>query len=909
MFHIVFIILALCTSDFVYAADKPLARAIRDFSAGVNTYTAPLTLPDNQVSQSYNFIPDAAPGSYSVRPGSVLWGTWPTSSLILDAFAFEKSASNRFVIGADGTSLRYTRDGASWTTMISGLPTNSRFNFSIVNGNLWAVSNRSYPIAFDGATVYTLTGASGTSNPPKNAKVITFWQSRVWLANTPANPSVVYFNSLVDDNGNPLDVLKDQAFYPENQLYINREDGTSINALVPYRGFLYAFKDTSIWRINFISEQNISFDKIVDNIGTVSGNTVKEWNGLLTFLSADGNVYSFNGERCQLIGLAILPQTRNSVPYLAVNGQSGEGVAIYSSAVDYAKGTLTGQFGSEDNTIVSNGSNAIDKEYFADVTYSDQADYIRMPVRYKFAYNDNVGTLGQVEYVQSRQGHLVITSSSSVSSDAGFYTTAVSTHNTYGAYTWGGSFMSIGRDGKSEFHFYASTKSISAIAGTYSPNYIGFGMRAQGYEQRMCLVIKQDESPTIDYETCKLISDLSPICLSNAISYPDMNTYKWTYAGNFLAEISVDRKVSVTATNSNYSKCNFTLTADIPDTFFLSTTSYHQAYVKGYRLAPGNPAHLVFGQFRTPGAPAVGSWTSDAIYAANNFQWGETNYTQSISTSVLTFNGEIIQGTTIYYRTSNTSSFSDAFVAIGPGVAISSGAANYIQIKIEGITPMVKIDTPFFTSDKRPRISDIFVNWQWSTNLTPSPDYAIPAALVNDNKYYLAISTTGVFTANNTIARISMIPTVNWSLYGLAASALFTFQSYPYAAIGNKIYRIEASTVTTDNGTAIDYNFETKDYIEDAPYYPKYIQYVLADFQRSASTATVSISTDGGTTWLDKSIYLNDGTGVRSTKRINITAGPATSYRLRFKRSAGAAVRLFGLDVFGYISEIFSEGK
>lgn len=912
----------------LFAADTPFVRSVRDYSGGINSLTAPIVLPDNQQTVAFNFVPDTTPGAYSTRPGSVLWGTWPTSSSILDAFAYEKSSSNRFVVGSDGTSLRYTRNGSAWTTMVSGLPTNSRFNFAIVNGNLWAVSSRSYPIAFDGATVYTLNNSATTSNPPKNSKIITYWQSRVWLANTPALPSVIYFSSLVDDNGNYLDPLKDDAFDPLNQIYVNREDGTSVNALVPYRGFLFVFKDNSIWRINFISEQNLSLDRIVDNIGVTAGNSIKEWNGLLTFLSTDGNIYSFNGESCQLIGLPILPQTKNAVPGIS-SAESGEGIMSYTSGSDYAKGTIVPLFSNEDNAIAMNSSSSTLMESFSSSTFTTTPNIVPFPTTYKTVIEDASSACGQSAYIQSRQGHVVITSTASTANTGGcgFFELSTTTHHTFGTHTWAGEFMSIGLpqtvsdmtipDATSSFNFYVSTRTDN-FTGQPGNERIGFAMRSNGYDQRLCIVMRQRMctaaigcSPAVakdyDLEYCKYLSDLSPVCLSNAVSYPDLGSYKYTFAGNFLAEITPGRKVTVQATNSTYSQCNFTLTADVPADFYLSSTSYHSGYVRGMRNYPGNPQHLVFGNFYTPAAPSTGSWTSDAIYAPQNIQWGEINFNQSISTDTLNYGSDIIQGTTVSYRTSATSTFTDAFTVIAAGAQISSAAANYIQIKLEGTTPLIKTDSNGFSLDNRAKLTDIFVNWQWSA--AGSPAYAQPAALVNDNKYYLALSTNGVLTANNTIARLSSIPSTNWTLHNLAASSLFTFQTQPYAAISNKIYRIEASTITTDNGTAIDYGFETKDYIEGAPYYPKYIQYVLADFERSESTATVGVSINGGTTWSDKTIYLNDGAGTRSTKRLNITVGPTSSYRLRVKRSAGVPITLYGLDVVGYTSDAFSEGK
>ena len=129
-------------------------------------------------------------------------------------------------------------------------------------------------------------------------------------------------------------------------------------------------------------------------------------------------------------------------------------------------------------------------------------------------------------------------------------------------------------DATSAFNFYASTRTDN-FTGQPGNERIGLAMRSNGYDQRMCIVMRQRActnvigcSPIVskdyDLEYCKYISDLSPICLSNAVSYPDLNSYKYTYAGNFLAEITPDRKVTVMAANNTYSQCNFTLTADVP---------------------------------------------------------------------------------------------------------------------------------------------------------------------------------------------------------------------------------------------------------------------------------------------------------------------------------------------------------
>lgn len=896
------LIVALSIS-FANATETPFLTTFDDFSGGLDTWTAPSALPKNRFTNWLNMSATAKAGAISTRNGYITKATWPVANDILDFFIYD-TAQGSYYVASDGSSLRYSADGTTWTIIASGLPANSRFRFSVVNGILWCVSKRSFAYAFDGTTIYTLNGSSTeVGNPPKGASVIAYWLSRVWVANTPSEPSVIWYSSLVNrTTGELYNPLTSNAFNALNKIYIDK-NSSAITALIPFNGFLVVFTDKGIYRISFFTTNDgtdiPSVQKITGAIGCASGGSVAEVNNSLIFLATDGLIYQL-GSNVQDISRLINSKTRAIVQPEATGG---DGIKLFSTKADLQTGVTTGGFyeAGEYNRIELTGNSRVLKESFADFGLTPSVLGTNPPARW---YSYAPGGNGLVANMLWGSLYNVV---GSTSTDAGSKNWEIlnSTYPTYGKIFWDGSLKSVGNYGYSLFIPYAFRTPPAESTINYA---FGFGLKSSVSggvvtAESMCL-LEWGGGSWLERD-CRALNVVGGVCipkLTDSTAYTDFGngnvgdiTAK-AYTGSFSFEIRPDGMLRATATHFNYEECNIDIEYDYKDTYAyqmgvsLASTTVFGTYVAGARVLPGDPQSVSVDNIYVPGTPRTGSWTSPAIYAANNSAWGELG--ASVSVSTLSYSTDIIQSTTFYYRTSASSVFTSGWEAITPNTVISSAAVDYIQLKIDGVTPVAV--------EPYPNIQNIFVTWQTSLSSATQP-----AGAFYDGNYYMSASTGSAIA--EPIFKLSLIPSPHWELYALTTNDLISNKSNIYGAVSKYIVQLESGTV--DGSSNIPYQFESGDMTEGAPFYPKYVQYAIISYEKSESTATFGISVDNGNTWSENDIYFNDGSAStsRGVQRFNINVNPGTSYRIRMRRKSGVPVVIYGISIAGYISDTFSE--
>lgn len=293
-------LLILLFATYSYSAEEMLSKSYRNFTGGLNDSTAEIYMQDSESPDMLNMVIDRKLGALSIRKGYSKVSNYPTGKEVLNSTYFNSTSGARYLVATDGESIYATSDFNTWTKIKDGYDSDTVFHFDLVNTALWAVHSSTHAVYWDGSTTKILDGNLGTSDPPQ-CDYIKYWQNRVWLAKSTDSTSSVYFSNLVSTTSAILDPsVGDSVFSDLNQIYINRQDGSEISAIIPFKGYMFAFKETGIWRIEFNTETDLALSKSISNVGCISGDTIVEYDNSLVFLGKDG-VYSFDGVNTTLI--------------------------------------------------------------------------------------------------------------------------------------------------------------------------------------------------------------------------------------------------------------------------------------------------------------------------------------------------------------------------------------------------------------------------------------------------------------------------------------------------------------------------------------------------------------------------------------------------------------------------------
>ena len=191
--------IVLFLSGIANAADTPVSASYREFSGGINNYTASVSLQPNESPDLMNVVVDEPLGSLTQRNGYQTCGTIPSGKTATNLYEYAKNDGSRNLIVTDNITIWQTADCVVFSTIATGLSDQALPRFATVLDNLWIVNGSTWPIVWDGSVATYLDG-TGTKPAPPKGKYISYWKSRVWIANTPTAPSSVYFSLLVDAN-------------------------------------------------------------------------------------------------------------------------------------------------------------------------------------------------------------------------------------------------------------------------------------------------------------------------------------------------------------------------------------------------------------------------------------------------------------------------------------------------------------------------------------------------------------------------------------------------------------------------------------------------------------------------------------------------------------------------------------
>lgn len=191
-------------------------------------------------------------------------------------------------IDASGSFPTGTWSGQGTANLPASYTNNELVKFSVAENILVMTvsgdsSNTTYPVAWEATgNVYQFTT---DPNCPKS-KYNEYHKNILFVAGDPANPSRVRFSDLT--NGIKTWITTD--FFD-----LDKNNGQYITGLVSAFGNLYIFENNSIWQLSGTNRDDFSLQKMVDNVGTLSQQSIFVVNNNIFFITSQNDIAVYDG--------------------------------------------------------------------------------------------------------------------------------------------------------------------------------------------------------------------------------------------------------------------------------------------------------------------------------------------------------------------------------------------------------------------------------------------------------------------------------------------------------------------------------------------------------------------------------------------------------------------------------------
>lgn len=217
---------------------------------------------------------------------------------------YQKTNGNKYIFAIGNNSGQAT--GYSKTIDASGgIPTGTWSSQG--NGNLPASFTNDQLVTFSTAEdilVMTVAGSSSNTTYPSawqatgnvyqftldadcpKAKYNAYHKNLLFLAGNPDNPSRVSFSDLT---------LGITNWVATDFFDLDKNNGQFITGLISAFGNLYVFENNSIWMLSGSTRDDFSLQKMVDNVGTLSQQSIKIVNNKIFFITSQNDIAVYDG--------------------------------------------------------------------------------------------------------------------------------------------------------------------------------------------------------------------------------------------------------------------------------------------------------------------------------------------------------------------------------------------------------------------------------------------------------------------------------------------------------------------------------------------------------------------------------------------------------------------------------------
>ncbi len=180
-------------------------------------------------------------------------------------------------------------------------------------------ANTTYPVAWEATgNVYQFT----TDADCPKAKYNEYHKNILFVAGDPASPSRVSFSDLT--GGIKVWIATD--FFD-----LDKNNGQKITGLISAFGNLYVFENNSIWMLSGTNRDDFSLQKMVDNVGTLSQQSISVVNNSIIFITSQNDIAVYDGA----FGIKFLSsKIRNTIGHNNFN-RAGQALGIGFSSYRY----------------------------------------------------------------------------------------------------------------------------------------------------------------------------------------------------------------------------------------------------------------------------------------------------------------------------------------------------------------------------------------------------------------------------------------------------------------------------------------------------------------------------------------------------------------------------------------------
>lgn len=270
---------------------------IGPFIGGLNTYSDPTAVADNELVECENFELDLD-GSLKSRPPLVDSGvTFPLGNTgNVKILGYYYAAGNvPYLIGSDGLSSTYYFTGSSWTLITATFAASAMAQF---DDKAWLLS----PVgeADPGGWWTPSGGFTGVANMPHGA-VLTAHKFRLWVAvgaGALANATRLYFSNILGGAG---------TFWQASPDFVDigAGDGQTLVQVTIYYNNLLIFRTNSIYSFSYTSDPAAGvISQVVPGVGLTDPDALVAYESYLYFMY-DDKAYEFINNRANQINVKV----------------------------------------------------------------------------------------------------------------------------------------------------------------------------------------------------------------------------------------------------------------------------------------------------------------------------------------------------------------------------------------------------------------------------------------------------------------------------------------------------------------------------------------------------------------------------------------------------------------------------
>jgi len=890
---------------------------------GLNTAASSAKLPEGQSPNNQNVWMDEKPGSLVTANGYQLLGTTPSGNPATFLLNYYKTSDgSQTLLLSDGSTIWKTTDYATFTSIKTGLSSFFQLRGMVIRGKAWMTNGSDAVMTYDGTTLTSLDGTGGTPDVPV-AKYINYHDERVWLYGISGEPSSLRFSDLTDAAGTEITPDNASAWPADNEIQVSEGDDDIGTGIFLYRGYLYAWKSFSIWRIVGYDEYTYTKVKTRSSTGTRFNESIRELDNLVHFIGIDG-LYVFDGEDSLRVSDPIDPANPDEGVFSFRNLQQPLANTQFwnlSNTDDWDDGTVPRNTSTEDDrlTLASDDSQT---EFAAGtltrVTATDNSGYLQL----SRVTSGTPGTLLSTIKSASLQGAgsrigiaSYVTDADTSSNYVGFLLSADAS-----AVAWHvdlGAAYAVGRVIARSYHFERSNSppvftsfkiqassddSTWVDVATVTPPASLYGASAvnvfSGAAATVYYVTPTDittDFTTASYRYWRLyqVENATP----SGVSYLVIKELEIYQAGYQADGKYISATIDLGAAPGSFG----TLAASIVSNsenyqFFTQSSADGSSWDAEANLNNGAAISSTLRRYLRWGVylySSTGIYTPviDKVFVGSSFlspifdtgggilQWGAFQLAAN-------FSGQTIS---VYYRAATTSGGVSAasWTSLVNGAIPNTAITNqFIQLRLEMSTD---------DATQVPYITGTTVNWV-TGDVAGINTLQNVASFVWLNRYWLSAATLGATENDIVIVRGKSTFQSPWHKKDFAILSFVRFQDYFVAgsSTDGSLYRME--TGYSKAGEAMDSFYETADF-DKSGFLLKLLEIIVATERSGPYDLSIGISTDGGISFTEKTIDL---TRASLTQNISFTkkliAGNVMADKFRIRIRINAADQPFSVD-------------